>query len=74
MFSLLLLQIICFKNLVAKNKERTSKENVLGEGSSANPDLPDTIMPSTKNRLPIPFLVISAPKETVIDCNVSPDR
>ncbi|CAG0923643.1 unnamed protein product, partial [Notodromas monacha] len=67
----LLLQIICFKNLVAKNSERMHKMNGSGEGSSSQPD---GIANGPQNRLPIPFLVISTPKDTVIDCNISQDR
>ncbi|CAL8097449.1 unnamed protein product [Calicophoron daubneyi] len=82
----LILQLIAFKNLVMRNRindryQRSQSSAELATGSSdTNVDVDsagNANVGSSKTRtekIPLPFLVISTNRKTVIDCNISNDK
>lgn len=82
----LILQLIAFKNLVMRNRinERSRRSKFTTDGLMPENDghtelahLPGLEQPSSAVRtekVPLPFLVISTHRKTVIDCNISTDK
>ncbi|CAH8873043.1 unnamed protein product [Trichobilharzia szidati] len=74
----LIMQLIAFKNLVMRNKinERCRNRIVTESGDSCNITINiENGAPKVRNeKIPLPFLVISTHKKTVIDCNISNDK
>ncbi|VDP37931.1 unnamed protein product [Schistosoma curassoni] len=82
----LIMQLIAFKNLVMRNKinDRCRRNGMVSEsntcGGSRNIDTDSDKMTSNgtskirNEKIPLPFLVISTHRKTVIDCNISTDK
>ncbi|CAH8663796.1 unnamed protein product [Heterobilharzia americana] len=75
----LIMQLIAFKNLLKRNKinDRYRHNRVLMESHVAG-EL-ERIIPSgtskiRNEKIPLPFMVISTHRKTVIDCNISTDK
>merc|ERR1712062_908164 len=54
----LILQLIAFKNLVERNKEREKREGP----------------PAPNSAIQLPFIIVNTSKKTVIDCSISNDK
>nr|AFY07419.1 E2F dimerization protein [Schmidtea mediterranea] len=54
----LVLQLISYKNLVGRNRQREK----------------ECIAPQANERIKLPFLVITTNNSTIIDCNISPEK
>lgn len=54
----LVLQLISYKNLVGRNRQREKECNA----------------PQANERIKLPFLVITTNNSTIIDCNISPEK
>ncbi|KAA0197137.1 hypothetical protein FBUS_08418 [Fasciolopsis buskii] len=75
----LILQLIAFKNLVMRNRinDRYRRSQT---GNDDGPTLPESQNHSSASsqarteKIPLPFLVISTNRKTVIDCNISNDK
>lgn len=63
----LLLQQVCFRNLVDLNHQR-SNESGAGTGGGA-----DTTAKKMDNKIPLPFIVVNTSSSAVIQCNMSRD-
>ena len=51
-------QLIAFKNLVERNKEREKREGP----------------PTPNSAIQLPFIIVNTSKKTVIDCSISNDK
>ncbi|KAH9280458.1 Transcription factor Dp-1 [Echinococcus granulosus] len=85
----LILQLIAFKNLITRNRmnerhqrqrqaQREANEEATSiSGTKALANLDESVaalIPHRLDRIPLPFLVVSTLKKTVIDCNISKDK
>jgi hypothetical protein len=92
----LLVQQICYRNLVKRNREKEANEAQHGSssasvppsealssathqaGSNANGDAPagtgTTSSGSNEEKIPVPFIVVNTSSQTVIQCEMGPDR
>ncbi|TNN20134.1 Tyrosyl-DNA phosphodiesterase 1 isoform 1 [Schistosoma japonicum] len=76
----LIMQLIAFKNLVMRNKinDRCRRNRTVPESRSIDTDADKIALNGASKirneKIPLPFLVISTHRKTVIDCNISTDK
>lgn len=77
------MQLIAFKNLIMRNRindryrrsKCTAAANGDEAGTGADGDIGDLSSCEPRmEKIPLPFLVISTHRKTVIDCNISSDK
>mmetsp|Transcript_26558 Transcript_26558/g.61152 ORF Transcript_26558/g.61152 Transcript_26558/m.61152 type:complete len:248 (-) Transcript_26558:1027-1770(-) len=65
----LLVQQVCFKNLVKRNKDREiQRHRDHSQGTAVDHRMTD------QEKIPLPFIVVNTSSQAVVQCNMGPDR
>lgn len=64
----LLVQQVCFRNLVDHNQRREAEQQAAGNVESKDG------LPPANNKIPLPFIVVNTHSSAVIQCNMSKDK